>query len=93
MVLNYATSALRAISLVTTGKLLNRNLWRKVCKLGISRNKPTRRGCHAGQRVKVLPQVVQEGLNKQTNSYYHQPLVVEKKIWNNLHIGSLSPIK
>lgn len=29
-------------------------------------------------------------LNQQTNSYYHQPLVVEKEIWDNLYVGSRS---
>ena len=91
MVLNYTTTALRAMSLVTKGKPLNRDLWRKVCELGISRSKPTRRGCRAGHRRKILPQVAQEGLIQQTSFYYHQPLVEENKIWDNLHFGNQSP--
>ena len=29
---------------------LNSNLWRSICELGLSRTKPTRRGCRAGLR-------------------------------------------
>ena len=90
MVLNYTASALRAISLSTYGKPLFRNLWRSLCELGISITKPTRRGCCAGQRKKILSHIVQEGLNPQANSFLYQPLDLEKKICDNFHFENQS---
>ena len=90
MVLNYTASALRAISLSTYGKPLFRNLWRSLCELGISRTKPTHRGCFAGQWKKILSHVVQQGLNPQTNSFLYQPLDLEKKVCDNLHFWNQS---
>ena len=83
-------SALRAIALSTYGKPLFRNLWRSLYKLGISRTKPIRCECCAGQRKKILSHIVQEGLNPQANSFLYQLLDLEKKICGDLHFGNQS---
>ena len=52
----YSGEAFRAISACSQKARLNVNLWGMLCKLGISRTKPTRRGCRAGFRKQKLPQ-------------------------------------
>ena len=47
---------LEQFQLVLKKARLNVNLWGMLCKLGISRTKPTRRGCRAGFRKQKLPQ-------------------------------------
>ena len=51
----YSGEALRAISAGSQRARLDVNLWGMLCKLGISRTKPTRRGCRAGLRKQQLP--------------------------------------
>ena len=55
MATRYSGEALRAISACSQKARLNVNLWGMLCKLGISRTKPTRRGCRAGLRKQQLP--------------------------------------
>ena len=55
MATRYSGEASRAISACSKKDRLNVNLWGMLCKLGISRTKPTRRGCRAGFRKQKLP--------------------------------------
>ena len=50
MALSYSRRALEAISSSISSKPLSSSFWRSLCELGITRFKPTRRGCRAGVR-------------------------------------------
>ena len=50
MAIFYSRAALNAILSSTTKKSLGRELWRNISDLGITRQRPTRRGTRAGQR-------------------------------------------
>ena len=55
MALAYSSLALRSVVLlVPLTKPLNSTLWRTLTEIGISRARPTRRGCRAGQRKRRL---------------------------------------
>ena len=50
MALSYSRRALEAILSSISSKPLSSSFWRSLCELGITRFKPTRRGCRAGVR-------------------------------------------
>ena len=86
MVWNYSTSVLRAISQPTCTKLLFRNLWLRLCELGISRPKPTRRGRPAGNRINI-PYFGCIQTNLEANSC--SLLNFERRSCDNQNVGNL----
>ena len=61
MVTTYSRRLLSGIGANLSDINLNGNLWRNICSLGISRVKPTRRGCRAGRKQQLLQTSHQNG--------------------------------
>ena len=87
MALNYSRYALTILSYSPQTKFLKPNLWRTLTELGISRTKPTRRGCRAGLRKhRPLPSIV---LNSTfTSNSTLQPSSVPASTWSTRTFSS-----
>ena len=66
MVTTYSRCFLTRIGAESSNIKLKSTLWRNLCNIGISRVKPTRRGCRAGQRKQGQLQITR--LNEESTS-------------------------